>query len=171
MYMYMHSAHLTPRPAYWRPWSGSLAFLQRRLALPCLTRMDMRRKTRSHPPAKVPSSAQPSTPTVRLAEQIQRERGRGVGFQRAGAASRRGSSGTQEPAGTRRPRRAAGRGGGRAGQRGHHDSGGREASVQRLCCAASAPQHTAGLPRAAAWRPAAAQPRRAGCPAPGQPKP
>jgi hypothetical protein len=57
-----------------------------------------------------------------------------------GAASRRGSSGTQEPAGTRRPRRAAGRGGGRAGQRGHHDSGGREASVQRLCCAASAPQ-------------------------------
>jgi hypothetical protein len=137
----------------------------------------MRRKTRSRPPAKVPSSAQPSTPTVRLAEQqtqrergrgvgfqragaaartsrpqhtgpdvqpataaavqasgdtmptvrlaeqIQRERGRGVGFQRAGAASRRGSGGTQEPAGTRRPRRAAGRGGGRAGQRGHHDSG------------------------------------------------
>jgi hypothetical protein len=52
---------------YWRPWSGSLAFLPRRLALPCLTRMDMRRKTRSRPPAKVPSSAQPSTPTVRLA--------------------------------------------------------------------------------------------------------
>jgi hypothetical protein len=32
--------------------------------------------------------------------------------------------------------------------------------VQRLCCAASAPQHTAGLPWAAAARPAAAQPRR-----------
>ena len=40
-----------------------------------------------------------------------------------GRVSEGGSSGAHEPAATRRPRRAAGHGGGRAGQRGHHDSG------------------------------------------------
>ncbi len=116
--------------------------------------LDMRRETRSRPPAKVPSSAQPSTPTVRLAEQTQRERGRGVGFHWAGAAAR--TSRPQHAGPDVQPATAA------AVQASGDPmtADGRAASAPRLCCAASAPQHPAGLPWAGAARPAAAQPRR-----------
>jgi hypothetical protein len=112
--------------------------------------MDMRRKTRSRPPAKVPSSAQPSTPTVRPAEQqTKRERGIGVWFQRAGAAAR--TSRPQHTGPDVQPTTAA------AVQASGDTmtADGHASPVPQLCCAASAPQHTAGLPWAGA-----AQPRR-----------
>ena len=89
----------------------------------------MRRETRSRPPAKVFSSAQPSTPTVRLAEQTQRERGRGVGFQRAGAAARTSRpqhAGPDVQPATAEAVQASGD---------TMTADGRAAPVQRLCCA------------------------------------
>jgi hypothetical protein len=84
----------------------------------------MRRKTRSRPPAELSSSAQPSTPTVRLAELPQRE-----------------------------PRSI------------------RAAAVLRSVGTTAHRGAALGSCGAARRGAAAAQPRRAGCPAPGQPKP
>ena len=118
MYMYMHSAHLTPRPAL----LASLDRLTRVLATAIGSAL-FNKDGHETQDAVAPAGQGPQLCTAEHAHGQTGMSSRRSESKQRGRVSEGGSSGAHEPAATRRPRRAAGHGGGRAGQRGHHDSG------------------------------------------------
>ena len=122
-YKYMHSAHLTPRP-------GLLASLERltRVLATAIGAALFNKDGHETQDAVAPAGQGPQLCSAEHAHGQTGMSSRRSESKQRGRVSEGGSSGAHEPAATRRPRRAAGHGGGRAGQRGHHDSGWRRAS-------------------------------------------